>query len=195
MHLSSYVPFSSVEKYRNMSMPEDASESSPEFKSVNSSNLDTSQESLESSIKSPLWGSLQTPESVYVGKWKESPFTSLPASVNSKQSSSRIGPDSSLSPALPQAPESVNKEMSEEQKERIGFAQIGRKKNFVHVEKINGKATNVLQGLELHTNVFNVDEQKKIVECVYDFQRRGQNGQLRGIYLNFLFAICSFCIV
>lgn len=166
-------------KYRNMSISENASESSPEFKSADSSNLDTSQKSLESSIKSPSWGSLQTPESVYVGKWKDSLLTSLLASVNSKESSSRVGLDSSLGPALPQVPKSVNKEISEEQKERIGFAQVGRKKNFVHVEKINGKATNVLQGLELHTKVFNADEQKKIVECVYDFQRRGQNGQLR----------------
>lgn len=196
MHLSYYVPFSSAEKYKNMSISENSSESSPEFKSADSSNLDSSQKTLKSFIKSPSWGSLQTPESVYTGKWKSSHVTSSTASVNSKQSSSSIGPDSSLSPALPQVPQSVDKEISEEQKERIGFAQVGRKKNFVHNEKINGKSINVLQGLELHTKVFSADEQKKIVECVYDLQRRGQKGQLRGIYLNdFLFTVCHMIIV
>ncbi|WOH14157.1 hypothetical protein DCAR_0933673 [Daucus carota subsp. sativus] len=166
-------------KYQNISISEIASESSPEFKSADSSNLDSQQKSLESSIKTPSWGSLQTPESVYVGLRKASPLTSSPATVNNKQSSTSIGPDSSLSSALPQTPQSADKEISDEQIERIGFAQVGRNKKFVHIEKINGKATNVLQGLELHTKVFSADEQKKIVECVYDFQRRGQNGQLR----------------
>ncbi|GMQ01820.1 hypothetical protein CsSME_00048315 [Camellia sinensis var. sinensis] len=67
----------------------------------------------------------------------------------------------------------------EEQKERTRFAQIGRKKDYVHIERIDGKATNVLQGLELHTQVFNTEEQKKIVDRVYNLQRMGQNGQLR----------------
>lgn len=41
---------------------------------------------------------------------------------------------------------------------------------------------NVLKGLELYTKVFNADEQKKIVECVYNLQRMAQKGLLRGIY-------------
>ncbi|XP_022748612.1 RNA demethylase ALKBH5-like [Durio zibethinus] len=69
--------------------------------------------------------------------------------------------------------------LSEEQKEQIRFLQVGRKKDFVHMEKINGKSTNVLKGLELHTEVFNAEERKKIVECVYNLQRMGQKGQLR----------------
>ncbi|KAL6524270.1 hypothetical protein OROGR_016704 [Orobanche gracilis] len=166
-------------KYKNMSLSKNASESSPGFMSADSSTLDSSQKSLELSMKSPSWGSLQTPESVYIGRRKTTPVTS-PASVNSKQSTlSNIGPDSSLSPALSQVPPTVDKELSDKQKERIAFAQVGRKKNFVHIEKINGKATNVLQGLELHTKVFTTDDQKKIVECVYDLQRKGQKGQLR----------------
>lgn len=196
MHLSYYVPFSSVEKYQNISISENASESSPEFKSVDSSNLDSQQKSLESSIKTPSWGSLQTPESVYVGLRKASPLTSSPATVNSKQPSTSIGPHSSLSSALPQTPQSADKEISDEQIERIGFAQVGRNKKFVHIEKINGKATNVLQGLELHTKVFSADEQKKIVECVYDFQRRGQKGQLRGISLNnYMLTACYIIVI
>ncbi|KAL6994977.1 mRNA N(6)-methyladenine demethylase [Sarracenia purpurea var. burkii] len=68
--------------------------------------------------------------------------------------------------------------LSEEQ-ERIRFAQIGRKKDFSHIERIDGRATNVLQGLELHTQVFNAEEQKEIVDFVYSLQRMGQNGRLR----------------
>ncbi|XVF00692.1 hypothetical protein REPUB_Repub04eG0023200 [Reevesia pubescens] len=74
---------------------------------------------------------------------------------------------------------SIDNGLSEEQKERIRFSQVGRKKDFVHMEKINGKSTNVIKGLELHTMVFNAEEQKKIVECVYNLQRMGQKGQLR----------------
>ncbi|KAI3729066.1 hypothetical protein L6452_17713 [Arctium lappa] len=44
---------------------------------------------------------------------------------------------------------------------------------------VNGKNVNVLQGLELHTRVFNAEEQKKIVESVYEFQLMGQRGRLR----------------
>ncbi|XP_059638557.1 RNA demethylase ALKBH9B-like [Cornus florida] len=66
-----------------------------------------------------------------------------------------------------------------EQNEHVRFAEVGRKKNFYHVERIYRKPTNVLQGLELHTRVFNAEEQKKIVECVYNLQRMGRKGQLR----------------
>lgn len=61
-----------------------------------------------------------------------------------------------------------------------GVAQVGRKTNFVHFKKISGKEINVLQGLELYTNVFGPDNQTEIVDCIYELQRRGRNGQLRG---------------
>jgi hypothetical protein len=41
---------------------------------------------------------------------------------------------------------------------------------------------NVLGGLELHTRVFNTEEQENIVEYVYKLQSMGQRGKLRGIY-------------
>lgn len=70
--------------------------------------------------------------------------------------------------------------VSDDPKERLGFANVVRKTNFTHFEKVNGKDVNVVQGLELHTRVFDADEQKKIVEAVYEFQRMGQKGRLRG---------------
>lgn len=59
------------------------------------------------------------------------------------------------------------------------MSQVGKKKDFVCFENINGKQINVLQGLELHTRVFNDEEQKEIVEYVYSLQRMGQSGKLR----------------
>ncbi|XP_057522332.1 RNA demethylase ALKBH9B-like [Amaranthus tricolor] len=58
------------------------------------------------------------------------------------------------------------------------FSRIQRKKDFVHYDRVDGKRLNVVQGLELHTGVFNAQEQKKIVESVYKFQRMGQKGEL-----------------
>ncbi|GLT96932.1 hypothetical protein SLE2022_145230 [Rubroshorea leprosula] len=69
--------------------------------------------------------------------------------------------------------------LSEEQKEQVRLSEVGRKKDFVHMERIQGKNINVVQGLELHTGVFNAEEQKKIVECIYDLQRMGRKQQLR----------------
>ncbi|KMT15939.1 hypothetical protein BVRB_3g051230 [Beta vulgaris subsp. vulgaris] len=57
-------------------------------------------------------------------------------------------------------------------------AQVKRKKDFVHYEKVDGRKMNVVQGLELHAGVFSAEEQKKIVESVYEFQRMGQKRQL-----------------
>lgn len=75
---------------------------------------------------------------------------------------------------------SDGRDSEEEQNEHIRASQVVREEEFVYFERINGKPTNVLQGLELHTGVFNAQEQRKIVECVYDLQTMGQRGQLRG---------------
>ncbi|KAF2293798.1 hypothetical protein GH714_004819 [Hevea brasiliensis] len=85
----------------------------------------------------------------------------------------------SLSAGKSRASSKVDNGLSEEQKEQIRFSKIGRKKDFACTERINGKSTNILKGLELHTKVFNPEEQKKIVECVYNLQRMGRKGQLR----------------
>ncbi|KAK2966651.1 hypothetical protein RJ640_002349 [Escallonia rubra] len=130
------------------------------FLSADSFKIDPQKKSLDSSsTKSTSWGSTRTPESVYSGERKGSIANSSPASVNSKQV--------------------VGNGLLDDQDEHIRYAQIGRKKNFSHMEKIKGKATNVLQGLELHTGVFDAKQQKEIVECVYNLQRMGQKGQLR----------------
>lgn len=75
---------------------------------------------------------------------------------------------------------SVDEELqTEEHKEKLRFANIGRKTDFRYFERVNGKNINVLQGLELHTGVFSDEEQKKIVKSVYEFQCMGQKRLLR----------------
>jgi hypothetical protein len=72
---------------------------------------------------------------------------------------------------------------SEEKNEQIRISKVIRKKDFKYTERIDGgRQINVLGGLELHTRVFNTEEQENIVEYVYKLQSMGQRGKLRGIY-------------
>ncbi|KAK1327255.1 hypothetical protein QJS10_CPA01g00807 [Acorus calamus] len=66
-----------------------------------------------------------------------------------------------------------------EQDELLRLPEVIRKKEYVHVEKVYGRSTNVLEGLELHERVFNSFEQQKIVDYIYHLQCRGQRGHLR----------------
>ncbi|KAL2342186.1 hypothetical protein Fmac_010126 [Flemingia macrophylla] len=75
---------------------------------------------------------------------------------------------------------SFDNALSEEQRERIRYSRVHIKKDFTYIERVNGRHLNVLQGLELHTGVFNAVEQRKIVEWIYRLQWRGQQGKLRG---------------
>ncbi|XP_043717821.1 RNA demethylase ALKBH9B-like [Telopea speciosissima] len=61
----------------------------------------------------------------------------------------------------------------------MDISRINRKKDFVHIEKINGIPVNILSGLELHTRVFDDLKQKKIVDEVYMLQCLGKEGQLK----------------
>lgn len=73
--------------------------------------------------------------------------------------------------------------LSRDQREHIRFRNVKRKKDYMCFEKINGKLTNIVQGLELHTGVFSAVEQKRIVECVYALQEKGKKGELNGWFL------------
>ncbi|XLU33677.1 hypothetical protein S245_069743 [Arachis hypogaea] len=100
--------------------------------------------------------------------------SSSPESLGSKQSdfelwiNDGIGGDSKFG----------NEEL-DKQKECIRYSQVQCKKDFSLIERVDGKSINVLQGLELHTQVFNPMEQRKIVECIYRLQWRGMQGKLK----------------
>lgn len=76
---------------------------------------------------------------------------------------------------------SVENGFSEEEKECIRYSLVHMNNDFTLIENVNGRDINVLQGLELHTGVFNSTEQKKIVEKIYRLQWWGQHGKLKGI--------------
>ncbi|RCV14756.1 hypothetical protein SETIT_3G003700v2 [Setaria italica] len=61
-----------------------------------------------------------------------------------------------------------------------GMERVRRKKDFRHMERVEGRMVNVLQGLELHTGVFSPAEQQRIVDAVHHLQDMGRRGLLRG---------------
>ncbi|KAL3829408.1 hypothetical protein ACJIZ3_018210 [Penstemon smallii] len=65
------------------------------------------------------------------------------------------------------------------QREYIQFRSVKRQKDFICLERVNGKFTNILDGLELHTGVFSAAEQKRIVRYVEQLQEMGRNGKLK----------------
>ncbi|XAR57975.1 hypothetical protein NMG60_11026298 [Bertholletia excelsa] len=70
-------------------------------------------------------------------------------------------------------------ELSREQREHIRFSNVERKKDFICLERVNGKIANILEGLELHTGVFSAAEQKRIVDFVYLLLDKGRKGELK----------------
>ncbi|KAH9319326.1 hypothetical protein KI387_021095, partial [Taxus chinensis] len=56
---------------------------------------------------------------------------------------------------------------------------VGRKRDFLCLERINGKMVNIMQGLELHTSVFSIAKQKRIVDLVYEVQEQGKKKPLK----------------
>lgn len=66
-----------------------------------------------------------------------------------------------------------------EQREHIRFMNVKRKKDFICLERVDGKLVNILQGLELHTGVFSAAEQKRIVDYVYQLKGMGKRGELK----------------
>lgn len=83
-------------------------------------------------------------------------------------------------------------ELSREQREYIRFTNVMRKKDFICLERVKEKITNVLEGLELHTGVFSAAEQKRIVDFVHELQEKGRRGQLGGkTESRFVFSLTS----
>ncbi|XP_017630802.1 RNA demethylase ALKBH9B isoform X2 [Gossypium arboreum] len=69
--------------------------------------------------------------------------------------------------------------LSRDQRESIRFMNVKRKKDFICLERVNGKFVNILEGLELHEGIFSAAEQKRIVDHVYMLQEMGRKGELK----------------
>lgn len=153
----------------------------PQNRSVDMSNAWSANKIRNKKLESNPQKLIETIQSISLTRQSENSSNSLPSSVNSKLNSlQRLGSEIILNDGLGGVSSPFDDGISDEQKEYIRFSKVGRKKDFVHMEKVSGRSTNVLQGLELHTKVFNAEEQKKIVEYVYSLQRMGQKGELRG---------------
>ncbi|XP_075492736.1 RNA demethylase ALKBH9B-like [Primulina tabacum] len=70
-------------------------------------------------------------------------------------------------------------ELSRDQRECIRFGSVKRKKDFICLERVDGRLVNILDGLELHTGVFSAAEQTRIVRYVEQLQEMGRNDQLK----------------
>lgn len=71
-------------------------------------------------------------------------------------------------------------ELSRDEREYRRFNGVKRKKDFICLERVDGKIVNIVDGLELHQSVFSAAEQKRIVSCVEQLEEMGRNGQLKG---------------
>ncbi|XP_074267957.1 RNA demethylase ALKBH9B-like [Silene latifolia] len=68
---------------------------------------------------------------------------------------------------------------SREPKKILRLSNVGIKKDFVCLRRVDGKVTNIAAGLELYTGVFNAVEQERIVDHVYELMEKGRNGELK----------------
>ncbi|KAE9586903.1 hypothetical protein Lal_00004840 [Lupinus albus] len=74
---------------------------------------------------------------------------------------------------------SEKSKLSREQREHIRFKNVQCKKDFVRFERIKGRVVNIIEGLELHYNIFSAAEQRRIVSFVTSLQEMGKKGQLK----------------
>lgn len=73
----------------------------------------------------------------------------------------------------------VEVELWRKQREYARFRSVRRVKDFICLEIMEGgRIVNILGGLELHTGVFSVAEQRRIVDFVYELQEMGRSHQL-----------------
>lgn len=72
-----------------------------------------------------------------------------------------------------------NSETANDNGESASILKVKRKKDFCLLERVNGRVVNILQGLELHCNVFNSAEQKELIQHIYGWQELGRNQKLR----------------
>ncbi|XP_002962106.2 uncharacterized protein LOC9630678 [Selaginella moellendorffii] len=71
------------------------------------------------------------------------------------------------------------KVLTPQEREHIRYLQVVRKKDFVCMEWIKGMRVNILQGLELHTNIFSAAEQSRLLDMVFELELKGQRNELK----------------
>jgi hypothetical protein len=73
-----------------------------------------------------------------------------------------------------------SRQLSVAEREQRRLLGLKIRKDFMCMERVDGRLLNVVEGLELHMGVFSAAEQTRLVNMVYDFQTKGRQQQLRG---------------
>jgi alkylated DNA repair protein alkB family protein 5 len=72
-----------------------------------------------------------------------------------------------------------SRQLSVAEREQRRLLGLKVRKDFMCMERVDGRLLNVVEGLELHMGVFSAAEQTRLVNMVYDFQTKGRQQQLR----------------
>jgi len=72
-----------------------------------------------------------------------------------------------------------SRQLSVAEREQRRLLGLKARKDFMCMERVDGRLLNVVEGLELHMGVFSAAEQTRLVNMVYDFQTKGRQQQLR----------------
>ena len=78
-------------------------------------------------------------------------------------------------------PTSTSKQLSIAERTNLRLLGITRKKDYICLDRVDGKITNIAAGLELHTGVFSKKEQQRLVDMVRDLQAKGRRRELKGM--------------
>lgn len=73
-----------------------------------------------------------------------------------------------------------SRQLSVAEREQRRLLGLKVRKDFMCMERVDGRLLNVVEGLELHMGVFSAAEQTRLVNMVYDFQTKGRQQQLQG---------------
>lgn len=76
--------------------------------------------------------------------------------------------------------EKRRKDQERLKREKGMIGRVVRDKNMTCYERIRGREVNVLEGLELHKNLFTELEQKRLVDFILEMEEKGRNNQLPG---------------
>lgn len=79
-------------------------------------------------------------------------------------------------------PTSASKQLSIAERTNLRLLGITRKKDYICLDRVDGKITNIAAGLELHTGVFSKKEQQRLVDMVHDLRAKGRRQELKGMF-------------
>ncbi|KAG6399797.1 hypothetical protein SASPL_141282 [Salvia splendens] len=133
-----------------------------------------------SSTSEPLNSSARQPRPMLKKSWADMAMEyEVMVGEDNDESNGLVDANDSFSEVTYVAEAKPKVALSRDQRECIRFYRVERKKDFLCLERINGKLVNILEGLELHKAIFSAAEQKRIVSYVEQLEEMGKKGQLK----------------